>query len=159
MKPELERKIEDCRNDIENIKEWISSNKLHKNVKFLTAYCVLRSCSTIEVVFKTMLYDFLAEGARREAEEYLQKMILDSSSNPKTGIISKYLEEIDVKRKTYFDEQIKEKEEKSDLNSLVKLRNDLAHGRDITVTINTVERYFNAGCIIVEYLEDALKSC
>lgn len=160
MTEENERKINDCRLELNNISNWINKNNMHSNVRYLVAYSVVKASGTIEIIFKSMIYDLLAENVKLETQNYLTKMVIDSSCNPNTGNMSKILEQIDSDRKSGFDRIIKETtrgtEQKADLNSLVNLRNDIAHGRTIGSTINTVKRYFESGVAILNMLEKVL---
>ena len=49
-------------------------------------------------------------------------MILDSSSNPKTGNMSNILQNISSEKRNIFDQKVKESDKKDKLNSLVQLR-------------------------------------
>ncbi|MCC8172999.1 MAG: hypothetical protein LIO65_00965, partial [Odoribacter sp.] len=60
------------------IEGWISDHPFDSNVRFLTAYAVIRTCGTIEFVLKQMLFDHLTNGANEEANSYLSKSIIDS---------------------------------------------------------------------------------
>ena len=155
---EYERKLDDCRIELRNIHQWIDANKMDSNVRYLVAYSVMKASGTIEVVFKLMLYDFLAENAKEETQYYLTKMIVDSSCNPNTNNMSKLLEQIDTVKRAVFDNQVKGIQQKGNLNSLVVLRNDLAHGRTINATINNVTTYFESGVYILNILDTILKS-
>lgn len=150
------RRLDDCKVELDNIRMWINSNPLHSNVRYLVSYAVVKASGTIEIVLKSMVYDYLAEGAKVPTQAYLTKMVVDSSCNPNTGNISKMLEQIDVAKKTSFENSIKGSTQKGDLNSLVNLRNDIAHGRVISVTIGTVIKYFESGRSILEKLEQIL---
>lgn len=156
MTDENERKIDDCCNELTNIKSWIDKNPLDSNVRYLAAYAVVKASGTIEVVFKSMIYDVLADKVKLETQNYLTKMVIESSCNPSTGNMSNLLDQLDTQRKIKFNNMIKGKTEKSDLNSLVSLRNDVAHGRTMNSSINTVKKYFESGVFILEKLEESL---
>ena len=125
-------------------------------MKYLVAYTVVKASGTIEIVFKSILHVFLAEGSKAETQLFLEKNIVDLSCNPSTGNIERLLEQIDNERKQSFSSRTKGIQEKTDLNSLVSLRNDLAHGRSINVSINVVQRYFESGVKILSMLEAEL---
>lgn len=152
------RRINDCHAEIDKIVKWIDEHKLDDNVKFLVGYSVVKASGTIEIVMKQMLFDFLAERVKTETELYLSKAIVDSSCNPSTGNIERLLDQIDTGRKGQFQEKMKEDESKhkGDLNSLVNLRNDMAHGRNITATINTVAKYYDSGVLVLKSLDEIL---
>ncbi len=156
MSSEDIRLIEDCRDEIRKIENWINSNPVDSNIKYLVAYAVVKSSGTIEIVFKKIIHSFLAEGSKIEVQKYLEKSIIDSPANPKTGMMEKYIEQFDPVRKEMFNSMVKKSQEKVDLNSLVSLRNDIAHGRDISTTIATVNKYFESGIKVLNRLEEVL---
>lgn len=156
MIAENTRRLDDCKIELENIRQWINSNPFHSNVRYLVSYAVVKASGTIEIVLKSMVYDYLAEGAKVPTQAYLTKMIVDSSCNPNTGNILRMLEQIDAAKKTSFEDIVKGSAQKGDLNSLVNLRNDIAHGRVISVTIGTVINYFESGRYILGELEQIL---
>lgn len=156
MNMENARSIEDCRDELRKIETWINKNPLDSNVKFLVAYAVVKSSGTIEVVYKRIIHSFLSEGSKKETQSFLEKSIIDASSNPTTGLMEKYIEKFDSIRKENFSNSLKNSQEKTDLNSLVSLRNDIAHGRDISVSISIVKKYYESGIKILNKLEDLL---
>jgi hypothetical protein len=83
-------------------------------------------------------------------------MIIDSSCNPTTGNISKLVGQADGQRRAAFDAAVKNTTDKSNLNSLVSSRNDLAHGRTNNPSINTVKTYFESGVVILQTLDGIL---
>lgn len=156
MNNDQKRQLDDCANELVKIREWINKNQLHSNIKFLVAYAVIKSSGTIEIVFKSILNSFLSEKCKEETAKFIEKNVVDNSCNPSTGRMSEFLGQFDTKRKDDFDSKTKGIEEKNDLNSLVSLRNDIAHGRDIHVSIDTVKKYFESGRKIVEMLDGLL---
>ena len=99
-----------------------------------------------------MIFDRLSDGANVEAQNYFTKIILDASFNPSTGQMDRLLERMNSNWKKKFDQAIKGKKEKGELNSLVDLRNSFAHGSVITASINDVMNYFQSGKWILEEL-------
>ena len=90
----------------------------------------------------------------KKAKGYLEKAIIDSSCNPNTGNMSNMLQNISSEWKTLFDQQVKQSGEKDKLNSLVQLRNDFAHGDSISVSIDTVIKYFDSAVKILNILDN-----
>lgn len=150
--------LRDCEIEINNIQQWISQNRMHSNIRYLTSYSVIKSCGTIEYVLKQMLFDYLSNGANEEAKNFLTKSIIDASYNPSPGQIYKILDKINPIWKEEFDLEIKGSNEKGQLKSLVDLRNGFAHGSAITASINDVKIYFAAGVWILEKLWTILQS-
>ena len=156
MNEDEKRILDDCDLESKNIKTWIDNNKFDSNVRFLVAYAVIKSSGSIELVFKSMIHTFLSQNCIDETKVFLAKNIIESSANPSPGIIEKYLEQFDGKRKVKFSDLLNGSQDKGNLKSLVSLRNDIAHGRTINSSINVVESYFESGKKILETLEKVI---
>lgn len=158
MRDEYRQKLDDAMQELKCIREWINKdkNKFDIKTKYLVSYAVIKASGSIEVVFKKMVFDFLALNARSETSQYLEKMILDSSCNPNTGNMSNMLQNISAEKRNIFDQRVKVSEKKDKLNSLVQLRNDFAHGDNINISIDTVITYFNAGNSILNILDEVI---
>ncbi|MDF9824462.1 hypothetical protein M2475_000820 [Breznakia sp. PF5-3] len=155
MTGEINNAFNDVDNELKNIRKYINKNKFDVNTKYLISYAVVRACGTIETVYKKLVHDFLTDGAKPETGQYLSKIIIDSSSNPKTGNIEKMLTDINSKLCNDFKSRISN-QEKSDLNSLVQNRNDFAHGRTVTISIEIVIKYFASSKKIIVDLKETL---
>lgn len=149
--------INDCKTELDDIKSYIMPKPLDSMVKYLVAYSVIKTCGTIEIVYKDIIYSHLIKNANNEAISYFSKNIKDSSSNPKTSKISSLLEQINPVWKDSFESQLKNSTDKGHLNSLVELRNQLAHGNSITSSIDDVIRYFDGGCNVLNILDSIVK--
>ena len=159
MNDELRKSLDDVMEEIESIEKWISKNSMDRNTKYLIKYAVIRSCSVIETVFKKLIFNVMSDECNELVKNYLQKKIVGSSTNPKTGNIEKVLQEINSSWKKEFQDYLAENtEKKGDLNSLVTLRNDFAHGTDSSsATIGNIKKYFKSGIDILDKLENILK--
>lgn len=149
--------IDDCINDLNNVKKYIAANALSSICQYLISYAVVRSCGTIEVVVKNIIFDYLSTGATQETINFLEKQILDSSWNPSCGKIQKLLDMINPSWSQEFQAFTNGTKEKTDLSSLVNLRNDFAHGNKVTSSIDNVIDYFEGSCTIVNFLADIVK--
>lgn len=150
--------LSSCNYELAKIKDWIDNNKLDSNVKYLVSYAIIKSCGTIELLFKTIVFDFLSKNANEEAINYLMKNILDSSCNPSPGQIQRMLEQINSEWAKSFDEKIKRSSQKGQLKSLVQLRNSFAHGNEITASIEDVNEYYDSGKWILLQLYDVINT-
>lgn len=155
MNKENSDKIQDVMVELNEIRKWINAdrNKFDSKTRYLISYAVIKSSGAVEVIFKHIIFDFLATSVPDETEAYLEKMILDSSCNPNTGNMSNMLQNISPSWKEKFDREVKESGCKDKINSLVQLRNDFAHGDSINVSIDTVITYFNSSVTILEILD------
>ena len=148
--------LEDCQREIFKIEDWINHHQLDSNIKFLVSYAVIKASGTIEAVLKSSLYEYLSKNAMEETKSFLQKNILEASFNPSTKQVSNIFDKLNSSWSQIFLEQTKSLQEKTDLNSLVSLRNDFAHGSSITTSIQTVKRYFFSGKRILEIIDDII---
>ena len=155
MNGEFLQMIEDTKGELNSIREWINDqNQFDSKTRYLISYAVVKASGTVEVIFKNIIYNYLIIGANEKTKWYLEKVIIDSSCNPGTGNMSSMLQNISSEWKTLFDEQVKQSGEKDKLNSLVQLRNDFAHGDSISVSIDTVIRYFDSAVKILNILDN-----
>lgn len=158
MNTALNEKLRDCDIELQKINEWIDSNKFHTNVKYLVSYSVMKACGTIEIVFKYMIYLFLSNSAEDATKTYLEKQIIDSSCNPSFGNIKRMIEQFDGVKAQKFEDDLKLTGYKNGLSSLVNLRNNIGHGRDITASITNVIEYYEAGKNVLLLLESVLSN-
>lgn len=149
--------IIDCQSDLEKVKKFVLANPLESVCQYLICYSVVRACGTIEVVAKEIIFNYLSNGAARETINYLEKQIVESSWNPSCGKIQNILDTINPSWSQRFQALTNGTKEKSDLKSLVNLRNDFAHGQAITATIENIEDYFNGSCIILDKLTKVIE--
>lgn len=148
--------LEDCQREILKIEDWINHHQLDSNIKFLVSYAVIKASGTIEAVLKSSLYEYLSKNAKEETKSFLQKNILEASFNPSTKQVCNVFDKLNPSWSQIFQEQTKSLQEKTDLNSLVSLRNDFSHGSSITTSIQAVKRYFIAGRRILEIIDDII---
>lgn len=158
MNGSYERLLQDCTIELNNIQQWISNHNLDSNIRFLTSYSVIKACGTIEIVFKQMIYDYLASGANDEAKAFLNKSIIEASFNPSPGQIYRLLEKINVAWKQDFERSISGTNQKGQLKSLVELRNSFAHGSVITASMNDIKNYYDAGIWILGKLDETINT-
>lgn len=144
--------IQDCQSELTNIKNFITNDPLGSMVKYLVSYSVIKSCGTIEIVYKDIIYNHLIKNANQETIAYFSRNIKDSSSNPKIDNICSLLKQINASWNTSFKNTATDIDKQS-LNSLVELRNQLAYGNSITSSIDDVITYFTSGYNILQVLD------
>ncbi len=149
--------LDDCQAELTNIKNFINENPLHSMVKYLVSYSVIKSCGTIEIVYKDIIYCHLIENANAEAITYFSRNIKDSSSNPKFENMCSLLKQLNRNWNSSFKSTVDELNKQS-LNSLVELRNQLAHGIPITSSIDDVITYFANGRSILNVLDSIVNN-
>ena len=150
--------LDDCYREISMIETHIDGDKFNSLNPFLISYAVVKACGVIEVVYKNLIVDVISVGTTTEGKNYFEKNIRDSSSNPSTGNIQRLLQDLNTSWAQQFENQVKGKEEKGSLSSLVGLRNDFAHGRSVTASIGNVKKYFEDGRSVLAWLESIICS-
>lgn len=146
--------INKCRKELSNINTRINSNKFDSFNEYLICYAIVKSSGTIEIIFKGIIYNYLINPSNVETQTYLEKIILNNSTNPKTSLIIKLLQNINTQWATDFGAQTKAVPNlNSDISSLVELRNGFAHGRNITTSIENVQKYFESAVSMLNILD------
>lgn len=148
--------LDDCEKELNNIQKWIDRNKLDSNVRYLTAYAVIKASGTIELVLKKLLFDVVSIGGTEEAKNYFTYYIIDASFNPSPSKIKSILDRLSSEWSQKFRETIRDTKEKSQLKSLIDLRNSFAHGTSITVSIAEVIEYFSSGKWVLTQLNKVI---
>lgn len=137
--------------ELRELKQIITNNKFSSTNEYLINYSVIKASGSLEVVYKKIFFDCLSAGSTQFTQTYLEKIILDSSSNPSINQITKILSKINNDLSKEFSQNIPDLK-KNNLNSLVKLRNSFAHGNRINTSIDTILEYFRSGCHVIIHL-------
>ena len=157
MDAEYVQILDDCETELCEIKTWAANNPVDSKLRYLNAYAVVRSSGAIEVSLKRMIYNWLSENGKGDAKTYLEKMIVDSSSHPRTGVMLRFLQDFNSVKKSRFESDIGSSlQDKSNLNSLVQWRNDIAHGRTISAGITAIYNDFLSGRTVLEKFYNVL---
>lgn len=157
MNGDYQEKIDECKEQLSLIETKIDEDKFSSYVPYLIAYAVVKCCGTIEIIYKSLVFDHLVTGVNQETSNFLEKTLKDTSSNPSTGNIQKILDTINSSWSSEFQNQIKVGDAKGCLNSLVQLRNDFSHGKSITATIGDVKRYFDGAINVLNIIDSIIK--
>lgn len=148
--------LDNCSHELQLIETHINGDKFNSLNPFLISYAVIKACGSIEVVYKNLIVDIIVVGSTAEAKNYLEKNIRDSSSNPTTGNIQRLLQDLNSTWAQQFEAKTKGTGEKGSLSSLVGLRNDFAHGRNVTASIGNVRQYFDDAKTVLTWLDSII---
>ena len=150
--------IRDCFLEISEIAAHINKNPFDSKNKYLQMYITLRCCGVVETIYKNIIYDRVVIGVSgTQVINYLDKTLLQSSSNPSYENICSQLKKFDDTWKDSFKKNFVKNDRKlMHLDTLVGLRNKIAHGINITVpSVNDIKEYFYSCCWVLSYLEKA----
>ena len=80
MKTELQNQINDCTNELNDIETKMSSlAPLDKIKVYLTNYALIRTCGTIEHVYRSIVADFFLSYTVPQIHNYLEKTVRNGS--------------------------------------------------------------------------------
>lgn len=157
MNGDYESRLNDVFLELVQIKKWINRHPQDIFTKYLTSYATIKACARIEVLVKEIIYEFLIKDGSTYAQTFVNHYVVDSPDNPSTHKIARFLDAFSREMKIQFEEKLKKTDNiKSDLNSLVTLRNDFAHGRDMTSSIDTIIKYYTSAIKVVILLQEVL---
>ncbi|HHW7508032.1 TPA: HEPN domain-containing protein [Mannheimia haemolytica] len=161
MNSDFEKDLNDVLLELNGIKVEINKNKLSNTARFLTQYAVIRASGRIEYSFKEILCEKLKKdcnSSHDRIKNFFSKEIMESSSNPSTGMIEWHLNRFESSWKQNFSDRLRDASGniKSDLNSLVQLRNDIAHGGQCNAGISAIITYYESGIKILKILYQVL---
>jgi len=161
MKKYLRKQLNDCQKELNTIKRIIPRDPLNTSVYFLTLYSLVKTCGTIEYVFKAIISDFFDKSKIKQIKYYIAKSIRESSANPRYSKICETLEKFDETWNNDFKANINILPDKnkliSSLNSLVNDRNEFAHGKNPTVSFSSICSYYQDAIKIINILDKSIK--
>lgn len=153
--------IATCSEELEKISTIIAGlGSLSNVVPYLTKYSVIKTCGTIEQVFKMIIHDTCSINCTLQVNNYIEIKFRKSSMNPSYDNICKSLQEFDKNWAKKFKNKLKSMPDnekvKSSLGSLNSARNEFAHGGNPTITFEDVSEYYKDTISIMICLEEAV---
>lgn len=154
----VEQIFVDCDEEIKAIENRINTNKFDSLNQYLIKYCLIKVCGTLEQGFKTIVADALDRDANDRMKKYISKEIRESSKNPSYANICSLLKSVEPYWQSTFKTTVQKEKEKDSslLNSLESLndsRNSLAHGLNISITIDEIMIFFDKSKKIIKLLD------
>ena len=137
----------DCWSDILDIKKEINLlPPMDKKISYLTSFCLIRCCGTIELCSKTILFDFACRTTCPKTQSFIENKILKSPNNPRINRLIQQLNYFDRSWGNLFSKNFKNHPKKlkleSSLDSLAELRNKFAHGESYVAAFNDIRNYY-----------------
>ena len=167
MNFDVEKKLNDDLFELNEVEKEINKNKISRISSFLTNYAVIKASGSIESTFKSILYKQIIEHncqtSHQRIHQFFEKMIIKSSTNPSPDNILDFLAKFEKEWKKEFSKKLSEYKEENtkdlrcDLNSLVQLRNQIAHGTNGTESIGTIMGYYKSGIEVLKILDNILE--
>lgn len=155
----VETLLDDCQQDLDAIEHLIAGLVTSPVCLYLLKYAVILSCSTIEQSFKTLIADYYENSAPALAT-FISRHVRETSKNPTFDIIYQQLNDFDSAKATLFKTNFEALSQahtiKGFLTSLKNLRNEVAHGKNVTTTIADVKNYYSYSRLLIEELDKVL---
>lgn len=155
---DVEQNFVDCDEEIQVIESRINTNKFDSVNQYLIKYCLIKVCGTLEQGFKTIVADALDREANDRMKKYISKEIRESSKNPNYANICLLLKRVEPNWQSSFKTTVQIEKEKdssllSSLESLNDSRNSLAHGLNVSITIDEIKIFFEKSKKIIKLLD------
>lgn len=145
-----------CLSDFDKISGIIEKDPISPIVKYLTNYCIITSCGSLEFSFKTIIADYY-ENISPKFHNYLDNKLRGSSCNPTYQNILSTLKDFDPERQERYKNLLKARSDyeriHKSLDSLNNNRNSIAHGINISTSFNDVHTFFKDSIIFIETLD------
>jgi hypothetical protein len=157
---EVKTLLIECRAELQDIKHILSKNiKFNKQTKYLTNYSIIKACSTIEFCYKKTIADYFDHNQNIFIKNFISNKLRHDSSNPSIAIINNSLKSFGDQYNDEFNKRIKcnRKIYEKSLTKLREARNKVAHGENITVTVDFVITHFQISREIIIHLDNSLK--
>lgn len=148
--------IQDCNDELDKIGHLVIGLGTSPVVNYLIKYAVIRACGTIEQSYKTIIADYY-EAFSPQLVGFISKHVRESSTNPSYQNIKKQLYDFDSAKADSYKTNVSALANNArviqSLESLRTLRNDVAHGSNITISITNVGQYFTDSVILIKELD------
>jgi hypothetical protein len=157
---EVRKLLDDCLAELESISALlIGIGDGAKPTPYIKKYAVIRASGSIETAFKQIIADKIDQDSHIQVKNFIKRKIRDSSCNPNLGIMENMLSEFDDRWRAKFDELMALDDKprlKGALTSLVKARNDFAHGGNPDMDIEDTINFFKDGDRVLEILDSVV---
>jgi len=153
--------IAGCRREFAAINKRIRKSPLDQTVQYLTMYSLIKSCGTVEFIFKSIIADYFRNIPAVQIQNYLDLTVRDASTSPKYGNICNLLNKFDDQWNTNFKAAINSHADKNRLinsiDSLVTNRHEFAHGKNPNVSFASIKSYFEDSVIVLKILDQCVR--
>ena len=136
----------------------LANNQSDDEVKSLLAKIIcIRISGLLEVAIKSRISDYSDKKTPKEIKRFLTQKFKDIT-NLKTSKLCDVLGAFSSDWKDEFEEEIRNNQQiKSSLDSLITLRNDIAHGQTCSISLNHVQQYYNDVKIAIGLFDKIIK--
>lgn len=154
MKQELQDMIAECSTELTDIGSKLSElSALDKARSYLTKYALIRTCGTIEFVYRSIVADFFDQFNIGQIETYLEHTVRNGSMSCTYENMWKLLKKFDDNWEHNFKQAVSNHQDSNRLissaRSLVNNRHLFAHGKTPTATYADICQYYRDALVLV----------
>lgn len=148
MKQELQDMLDECTAELNDIEtRIINMPTLDKGRQYFTNYALIKSCGTVEFVYRSIVADYFMQLSDSRIDTYLDSTIRQGSNSAKYDNMNKLLKKFDTQWCDAFKSAVKSRQDGQQLiaasNSLVTNRHAFAHGKSPTATFLEIKQYYS----------------
>ena len=146
MKQSLEDMLDECNYEIEDIEARIKESPLDSGSKYLTYYALIKTCGTVEFVYRSIVADHFSQLANAKIDVYLETTIRQGSNSARYSNMKGMLKKFDTTWESNFQKAVHSNPNKKRMidasNSLVTNRHAFAHGKNPTTSFKDIKTYY-----------------
>ncbi len=162
MKDALRDQVESCVAELEEIEKKIESlPPLDKMKSYLTMYALMRTCGTIEFVYRAIVADFFDQFPIPQLHSYMSNTVREASASATYDNMCNLLKKFDSSWTTDFKNLVGINSNKDKMllstHSLVQNRHQFAHGMMPTVTFNDIKLYYHDSLQLLAIFDSIVK--
>ena len=153
MNHKVKQYISDLESDIQ-----LARKQSDDEIKSLLAKIVcIRISGLLEIALKCRISDYSEKKTPKEIKRFLTQKFKDIT-NLKAKKLCDIVGTFSLDWQKSFEEKLSENSQiKSSLDSLITLRNDIAHGQNCVTSLSNVQQYFDDAKIVVGLFDRIIK--
>lgn len=161
MNANLQTMMNDCSAELSDIDTRIAKmSALDKGRTYYTKYALIRTCGTVEFVYRSIVADFFTRYSIPQIDKYLELKVLTSSMSATYDNMNKLLGSFDDNWERNFKNSVTSRPDgsklKTSINSLVNNRHLFAHGKNPTATFSDIKQYYADATILIQLFDRAV---
>ena len=161
MKQDLIDMIAACSAELTDITSKMGTlPTLDKTKAYLTQYALIRTCGTIEFVYRSIVADFFDQFGVRQMDTYIENTVRKGSMSCTYDNMCGLLGKFDNNWSTAFKQAVAQHPDGqrliSSVKSLVNNRHLFAHGKPPTATFSDICQYYHDGLTLINLFDSAV---
>lgn len=147
MKTDLQDLIDECTIELNDIEGRLDNlPALDKERLYLTQYALIKSCGTVEFVYRSIVADYFDQSSLVQIHTYIDNTVRSGSMSATYDNMNKLLKKFDSNWANTFKNSVQSHPNAQRLisssNSLVNNRHLFAHGKPPTATFRDIKNYY-----------------